>query len=242
VRVIRSLFAHLNRSIGRVQASVTKRGVKGTAAILLMDVASLVRRRAVFALESAFDWWHCVDTRGITWQRDFGTTAAALEHATHYCGTYPGPFRRFITSLDIDYRQYSFIDLGSGKGKALLLAAEHPFKSITGVELAPRFCTTAIDNLRRARRIRRRCEEITVVAGDAATFSFPHGPLIVYLHNPFDAAVLEQVIVRLESVVGQGPQPTYVVYHGPRQRAVLERVPWLRVYRTDRKCVVYEAG
>ena len=49
----------------------------------------------------------------------------------------PARFRKVLASLQIAFHDYTFIDFGSGKGRALLLASEFPFKRIIGLEFSP---------------------------------------------------------------------------------------------------------
>ena len=59
-----------------------------------------------------------------------------------YQPTEPELFRKMLASLiqaspKIDFREFTFIDIGSGKGRALLMAADYPFRRILGIELLP---------------------------------------------------------------------------------------------------------
>jgi SAM-dependent methyltransferase len=223
----------------RVYESLRGRGLRTTLTVSLSVVAARLRRLAVFASECWFDAWHGVETRGVTWQRDFGPSGPAVQHAVHYVGTYTRPFKRFLRSLPIEYGAYHFVDLGSGKGKALLLAAEYPFSSVTGVELVPRFTAIASANLAHARHLDRVARQVALVTGDASKYDFPCAPLVVYLHNPFDGFMVSRVLANMEIATRSGATPSYIVYHGPRHREVVEAVPWLKVLKSERKCVIY---
>ncbi len=61
----------------------------------------------------------------------------------------PNIFTTRISSLLIDYRQFVFVDFGFGKGTALLLATEFPFKRIIGVEFSPELHRIAEENIKR---------------------------------------------------------------------------------------------
>ena len=74
----------------------------------------------------------------------------------------PELFREIINSLRIDFREFTFLDIGSGKGRALLLAAEYPFRRIVGVELMPELNSMAEENIRRFASQKRPCGERTV--------------------------------------------------------------------------------
>jgi SAM-dependent methyltransferase len=92
---------------------------------------------------------------------------------------------------------YSFVDVGAGKGRALLLASELPFRKIIGVELNPALAQIAQRNVARWRRSARSKSSIRVVQEDALTFRWPRPPLFVYLYNPFDCSLIAQLAENL---------------------------------------------
>jgi SAM-dependent methyltransferase len=227
---------------GRVRGSVARRGLTGTAKYAAVTFGHRVRRYAFYVAESAFDVWHGVDTRGI-----FHHDPSAVEgdpvfaHAKHYGGTYPRSFRRYIRALGIDYAKYTFVDLGSGKGKALLLATEFPFRRVIGVELWEPWNEDARRNLASARRFRSAAGEIELVHGDAGTYEYPREPLVVYVHNSFDAVLMNIVVTALQESLVQEPRDLQLIYHGPWQRHVTDDVPVWQPIAEFRKCVIYRA-
>ncbi len=108
----------------------------------------------------------------------------------------------------------TLVDLGAGMGRVVLHAARRPFRQIVGVEISPALLEVAKDN-RDAYRGPRACSDIRLVRADAATFAFPRGDLVVYLYNPFTAAVLDAVLDRLAARRGE----TVLLYHTPVEAA-----------------------
>jgi tRNA1(Val) A37 N6-methylase TrmN6 len=88
---------------------------------------------------------------------------------------------------------YSFVDVGAGKGRALLLAAGLPFRKIVGVELSEELARIAQRNIARWNRAARPKARIHVVQQDAAKFRWPRTPLLVYLYNPFACSLIAQM-------------------------------------------------
>ena len=99
---------------------------------------------------------------------------------------------------------YSFIDLGAGMGRGLLLAAEMPFREVIGVELNPELAAIAAKNLAIWRASGRARCPMRVLTQDATEFEFPGNPCVVFLFNPFGATVLRRLVRRIESSV---PRP-----------------------------------
>lgn len=192
---------------------------------------TLIPRNIVFHLTD-FDRKYGTNT-GMQAEDDAGLPQ---EHEG-YEGAPPRLFHRIIRSLDIEPEQYAFIDLGSGKGKALLLAAHHPFRRVIGVEYNPRLDAIAAENARIYRHPERRVDAIETVCGDAGAFDLPPGPLLIYLFNPFKAAIMERVLANLESSLQAEPRDVLIVYQNPTQRRLLDQAPFLeplayREYRT----------
>ena len=54
-----------------------------------------------------------------------------------------------MSSLKLDFQEFTFIDIGSGKGRVLMMAADYPFRRILGIELLPDLHRAAQENLNR---------------------------------------------------------------------------------------------
>jgi SAM-dependent methyltransferase len=227
----------------RLRASFARRGITGTAVAAASNIGIRLRRFGFYTAESCFDLWHGVETRGIFFHDESVAQGNPVyAHAKHYGGTYPRSFRRYVRSLGIDYARYSFVDLGSGKGKALLLAAEYPFRRIIGVELFEPWAEVARRNLVSAKRFRKATtSDVELVLGDAATFHYPNEPLVVYVHNSFDAVLMNVVVTAIQRSLTSAPRDLYLIYHGPWQRHITDSVATWEPIAEFRKCVIYRA-
>jgi len=145
----------------------------------------------------------------------------ALEDATHYEATPIAQFEALLRAVPANAYQRTFVDVGAGMGRTLLLASLHPFKQIVGVEVSPALCETARDNLVRWRRKHpdSACRDMRISCGDANAFAFPPGPLTVYLYNPFGEASVARLCERLKNQIRED---AYLLYHTPVHRAVLD--------------------
>jgi SAM-dependent methyltransferase len=120
-----------------------------------------------------------------------------------------------MASLPIEFDQFTFIDLGSGKGRTLLMASEYPFMRIVGVELIGELHRAAEQNIREYRKPTQRCAQIESVMADARDFGFPNDPLLLYLFNPLPEHALSDVVQQIERSLAQAPRPVWIVYHNP---------------------------
>ena len=121
----------------------------------------------------------------------------------------------------LNFRDFTFVDLGSGKGRTLLMASDYPFRRIVGIELLPALHKIAIDNLRQYKSESQKCFAIESICADATTFPLPDGPLVIYLFNPFPESGMRQVAANLEQTLRAHPRLAYVLYHNPLLEHVL---------------------
>jgi hypothetical protein len=159
-----------------------------------------------------FDWENRADTTSATvgWK----DRLLGLLHSP-YQPTDPVLFHRMVDCLAIDFRQFTFIDVGSGKGRTLLMASDYPFRRIVGIELLPALQRISLENIAQYNPGSRRCSDIGAVCGDAREFVFPPGPLVLYLFNPLPERGLRKVIGNLEGSLREDPRPVYLLYHHP---------------------------
>lgn len=207
----------------RFHDSRSRRGLPGAIARLLQEAFDFLRdstpsRQRQRWGDIDFDCDHSVDT-----------TAARLGARTRLLGALAGGqyqpsdpvlFRQMLDALPIDYREFVFIDLGSGKGRALLMASDYPFRRIIGIELLPELHRIAQENIANYRSPNQKCCTIESSCGDALEFQFPPEPTVLYIFNPFPEAGLARVIANVERSLERNPRPVYIVYHNP----ILEHV------------------
>jgi SAM-dependent methyltransferase len=110
---------------------------------------------------------------------------------------------------------YSFVDVGAGKGRVLLLAAELPFRKVVGVELNGELARIARKNVTLWNRVAKSQTKIRVLLEDAMEFRWPRTPLLVYLNNPFECALVERLAADLTTAAASGPGLVDVLYVNP---------------------------
>jgi SAM-dependent methyltransferase len=173
--------------------------------------------------DADYDWDHHVNTTsGAVGWRD---RLLGVFHSA-YQPTDPALFHEMLNALQqfgLDFRAFTFIDLGSGKGRTLLMASDYPFRRIVGVELLPALHRIAQENLRKYRREEQKSFALESVCTDAREFVFPAEPSVVYLFNPLPEAGLRQVMVNLEESLRLYPRAVYMLYHNPLLEHVLSQ-------------------
>ena len=217
----------------------------GTAATARMFAAELwgflrdstpeQRRRRYGDVE--YDWDHRVDTTSATvgWRdRLLGVFHSA------YQPTEPALFHEMLAALNIAFEDFTFIDLGSGKGRTLMMASDYPFLRIVGIELLPELNRVAQGNLEKYKSEAQRCFQLESLCTDARQFAFPADPLVLYLSNPLPRAGLAQVIHNLERSLEEHPRKVRVLYHNPIYEDVLSARRWLRRTAGNHQFSLYE--
>ena len=136
--------------------------------------------------------------------------------------------------------EFTFVDLGSGKGRVLLMAASYGFKRIIGVEYMPEWHRVADENIRKFVAEHKIAASIQNVCMDARDFDFPAGPLMVYLFNPFPEPIMAAVLERLRQSLFKNPRPLLVAYRYPELETLLTKSEWLEKIAGTEQWVVYK--
>jgi len=186
----------------------------------LRDSTPEQRRRRYGDVE--YDWDHHVDTTSATvrW-RD---RLLGVFHSP-YQPTEPALFHEMMASLKIAFENFTFIDLGSGKGRTLLMASNYPFQRIVGIEVLPELNRIALENLRKYKSETQHCFRLDSVCADARVFLFPAEPTVLYLFNPVSGPGLAQIVANLEHSLQANPRKVLVLYHNPLHDKTFLRSP-----------------
>ena len=158
----------------------------------------------------------------------------------------PVPFtqlEKLFRALPIDPREYSLIDLGCGKGAALILAVEGRFQAVIGVEFDPELTAIATRNLERVHAVRPRSCTTDIVNSDAAEYRFPLVPSLIFISNPFGEETMRTVLRNIEESFTEHPRNLYIAYYNPVEREVLKsstRLVSMRIRRVPSRFVVYK--
>jgi SAM-dependent methyltransferase len=233
---------HLARRslVRRIRRSLKRRGFAGTVGVAARDLRYyLFIFGPRYVRESIFDAVHGVDTRGVV-RHAPNRPEEAYQFALNYQASLWRPFRALLESLDLVYEKFTFIDIGCGKGRTLLLAAEVPFRRVIGVELSDELAGIARRNAEsyRGRDLR---SPIEVVAVDAAAYDFPPEPSLVYMYNPLKRQAMARVVANLERSLESAPRAVLVCYANPESRELFDDSPAFELVSAAEKHVIYEA-
>jgi len=141
--------------------------------------------------------------------------------------------------LSTRFEEFTFIDLGSGKGRALLMAAEYPFRRIVGVELMPELHQACLENIHVFNQSLGEAGRLEDLNIDARDFQFPLEPLVVYLFNPFPEPVFAAVLENLRKSSAENSRPIFVAYRYLELERFLMEARWLTKIAGTEQWAIY---
>jgi SAM-dependent methyltransferase len=175
-----------------------------------------------------FDEEFGVRTSGLVAGRHMKSGHRHDRHATAYYGVAPSVFRTLVKRWQRSQpaaamEEFCFLDVGAGMGRAVLLAAELPFRQVLGVELNPTLARIARRNLTVWRASGRVWAPMKIISGDAVEFGLPAGPCLAFLFNPFGAPVMRRLLTAWSRSLAGRSTPLDILYVNNEQESVLER-------------------
>jgi SAM-dependent methyltransferase len=209
---------------------------------LIQDYAEARRVRGItpdaIKTSSDFDREYCVSTDGDidgwTYLSDLNIPSANWINGRNYMPIAPFRFEAALSSLKIRFEDFVFIDFGSGKGRAVLMASEFPFKRVIGVEFAPELHAIAQSNIAKYDP-RRKSGPIESVCMDFLDFDLPSGPSVFFFFDPCENAVLARLLARIRQSLEAHPRAAYIVYIAPTpaRKSLLDATPWIVKEKDD---------
>jgi SAM-dependent methyltransferase len=187
-----------------------------------------------------FDRDYRVTTHAVAFLTDLDPEAVgdAGAHATHYEAVPVADFHALLALVPKDAIEAStFVDVGAGMGRGVILAAEYPFKQVLGIEVSPAFYEVAKENLVTARKRGLRCKDVRLQRDDARIAHYPPGDLVVFLFNPFDAEALRATLASIEA--RRDPGKTWLLYHTPVEQHVFDELPQWQPLRVAKNVAVF---
>ena len=215
--------------LGCFKRSLAQRGIVNTVrlvwAMSLAKVLPAARRREVarVAADVAFDHQYGVDTGGNVRPTAETVSGRNWIFGVSYQAVDAASFVETLNRVPIRHSEFTFIDFGAGKGRALLLASGFLFKRIVGVEYCEELAEIARRNIHQYPPAAKRGGPIEVVSADAAEFPIPAGPLVLFFFNPFGESVMGKVVHNVVVSFQADQRRVLVVYFTPYFDALWER-------------------
>ncbi len=174
----------------------------------------------VHPIDTAYD----VDTSGYVSVEQLSKDERLCKLINPYAGSSPSVIRKALGALPaVD--DYTFIDLGCGKGRAMIIASERPFKGVIGVELSASLANIARRN---ATTIGTRFPErpaMSVVEGNAVEYVLPSGKAVLFIYHAFGPELMEHLTRSLEARLETLLEHVFIVYYNPVHSEAFDASP-----------------
>ena len=120
-----------------------------------------------------------------------------------------------------------FLDVGAGKGRALLLASQFPFLRVEGVELNADLAAIANANISLWHKDLQAnsLSPIHLHHADATTHPLPSAPILAFLFHPFELPLLRRFLRHVETSISNNPHPFDLLYVNAEHDSYLDRHP-----------------
>lgn len=194
--------------------------------------------------EALFDVRFGTDTAGIVDLHELRIPSRNRGRGSRYQPTRPRPFARMMADLKLP-KHNVFVDMGCGKGRVLLLAADYGFRKVRGVDFSPCLCAIARENISRYFPKATREPAIEVIEADVADYPVGDEESVFFLFHPFDAVVLNSLITNIIASMDRSPRPVWLIYENAYYGQIIARkgrFTAVRRYNFDgRETVVYRS-
>jgi SAM-dependent methyltransferase len=155
------------------------------------------------------------------------SNARLVDQIVGYIGSQPSIVRQALDALP-DLHEYCFVDLGCGKGRALVVASEYPFADIVGIEISPSLAQIARSNAVAVAANYPLRTKISVICGDATAFRPPLRKAVVYTYHAFGTELMQEVRAALEMACQTEVDHCFFVYYNPVSSDVFDKAEFLQ--------------
>ena len=175
--------------------------------------------------------------RGVSTQQNFELSDLGV--SSHLGNKYqPVGYRRLRQVLRLARRmnpQSTFVDIGCGLGRPIILALEFGFPNVIGIDISDKLIDLCKKNIPKGQ------DNVKLICCDVEDYSFPIGPLTVFLFNPFDRKRLENLVSKLEETNSN----SLIIYFNPKYYDVFKKnklvreLKWQNFGLFEEKCHFY---
>lgn len=169
-----------------------------------------------------YDWKYGTDTNRRVEMSTLPIESTNRGNAKRYGATKAQPFMKLMRRLEIPSNSV-FVDIGSGKGKVLLMAAQCGFERIIGIDFSPELCAIARVNIAAFQKRHLLHSAIEIVECDAISYRFSPEENVFFIFDPFNGKVLKQVLERLRISLKEALRKVWFIYHSPEHHNVIEK-------------------
>lgn len=155
-----------------------------------------------------------------------------ITHATIYMPVSYIFLEEIFQQLPVSVKDH-FLDIGSGKGRAMCMAAHYGFKKVTGIDFSKELCDAAKDNLAiTQQRIPALSYEIS--NNDAFYFKIPADVDCIFFFNPFDEIIMSGVADNILNSLQHHPRKVYIIYVNPLHKELFTNLGFKETWHSKK--------
>lgn len=174
-----------------------------------------------------FDQIYGVDTSGWYPTELLQTKEVTSNLIIIYIGSQPSITRGALSTLP-DVTDYTFVDLGCGKGRVVIIGSEFPFRGIAGIEISPELARIAQSNVDKIQRQFPGRPPIAIITGNALEDLPVDGKIVFYIYHSFGRELMSQLVQKIESALQSTLEHVFIVYHNPVWGSLWDASPAVR--------------
>lgn len=129
----------------------------------------------------------------------------------HYQGAGYLVLLRIFSEIMKETKEYSFVDIGCGKGRAVFVAEYSGYNKLYGIELDEELVKEAVNN-KGLYPFKRKESDINFIHANALEYTYKNEPTVYFLFNPFNENVLNKVVDRISN---SSTSEAWFVYMNP---------------------------
>lgn len=176
-----------------------------------------------------------IDTSGFVKVDEISSDASIRRLINFYAGSQPSIVRTAISALG-NIEDYTFVDLGCGKGRVTTVASEFPFREVVGVELSAELAKVAEENsVRVAKRYPTRTR-VSIIEGNVVDVPLPLGKLAYFNYHAFGPEILAQMVRKFESGLEAGTPHLFFIYYNPVHGDIFDSSPVFERFYAAQLC------
>lgn len=173
-----------------------------------------------------FDFRYGTDTCGQVPLKDLSIRSENVERGVRYEPARVVLLRKLFRMIrPLASPDSACVDLGSGKGRVLLIASEFGFTAATGVEFAHELCEIAERNCQAYRRATGTQAEFRIIESDVVEYSIGANDNVFLMFNPFDDVITARVLQNLSASLKTHPRKILVCLYNSPFVDLFERLP-----------------
>ncbi len=127
----------------------------------------------------------------------------------------------------------SFLNIGCGKGRAMMVAAHFGFTNIKGIDIAEQFCEHARSEWKKKASIFLNTR-LQIICTDASQYIIAPQIQTIFLYNPFQQPLIDLLITRIDESIRKNSRTIYLIYLNPLYKQRFINAGFKEIYKTNR--------